>query len=391
MNDTFKQFIQRLGTLKIRTEDRMRIRDAIFKYAKTYPVRKEGEDRRYFQERSMVQRIRELLLTPINPMPILAGFAILVLTGGGITLAAEQALPGDPLFPVKITVNEGFRTILALSDEAKADIELIKTERRLQELEKLAVQGKLKSKIAADVNTRVEKQTTAAADSGLKLKAKGNLEGAAKVFSDLEAALKTHEKILMETDEKKSKGDVEAKDILVTLRAQGENTIKIREEIQAEVSQKGPETKKAAEGKMKAAENKLTEVESFIVKMRARAGARAVAEAETRLESAKTLFAEGKAKIEIEAEAFAEAFAKFQEAMRIAQEAKLLVETSAETDVDIDIELKESQIETEAKTEVEAEEKGMLELESNKGETNIEETIREKVNVEGEVEIKTGL
>src|SRR6266481_8053265 len=41
-----------------------------------------------------------------KPMPVFAGVAVLVLAGGGVSFAAEQSLPGDPLYSVKTGVNE---------------------------------------------------------------------------------------------------------------------------------------------------------------------------------------------------------------------------------------------------------------------------------------------
>jgi len=58
--------------------------------------------------------------------------------GGGVSYAAEGAVPGDALYPIKVGINEEVRDIVALTPEAKADWESRLVERRLEEAEKLA-------------------------------------------------------------------------------------------------------------------------------------------------------------------------------------------------------------------------------------------------------------
>ncbi|QQG38278.1 MAG: hypothetical protein HYS26_01885 [Candidatus Kaiserbacteria bacterium] len=68
---------------------------------------------------------------------------VLVVIGGGMTYAAEGALPGDLLYPVKIGFNESVRSALAFSDESKVAVHSVFAERRLEEATALAVSGRL--------------------------------------------------------------------------------------------------------------------------------------------------------------------------------------------------------------------------------------------------------
>ena len=65
-------------------------------------------------------------------MPIILILA-LMFGGGGISYAAEGAVPGDALYPIKVSVNEEVRDLVAFSPEAKADWETRRLERRLAE------------------------------------------------------------------------------------------------------------------------------------------------------------------------------------------------------------------------------------------------------------------
>ncbi|MDP2637379.1 MAG: DUF5667 domain-containing protein [bacterium] len=365
MINFFPKFVRKLRMVTVNKRDRLRIRNILMEHMQTLPVRGGGMVRRYLHERSALQQIQRSLFFPLKPMTILAGLAIVALIGGGAAVAAEQTVPGDVLFPIKVTVNEGVMTILAFSPEAKAELEVVKTERRLEELEKLAASGRLDADVAAKVKARLESHADKASEFGLKLQANGNFVVAAQVFSDLEAAMNAHEKILIEIGEMKVNGEVVAESIVATLQLRGQSATNARLGAEADIrGSVGADVKAAAEGKMTAAANKVAEVQAFIERMSARAGATATAEAETRLDAAEILIAEGSAKLE--AEAFADAFMKFQEAMRVAQEAQLLVRTSTQTQLDLNVELNGS-TETEVDTEKETKEEGNGTLELDLG------------------------
>jgi hypothetical protein len=68
---------------------------------------------------------------------------IVALAGGSSAFAAEGALPGDLLYPVKVSVVEPLRSAITVSTSAKAELEAEKAVRRLQEAEALASENRL--------------------------------------------------------------------------------------------------------------------------------------------------------------------------------------------------------------------------------------------------------
>ena len=52
-------------------------------------------------------------------MPIALILTLAVLASTGVSLAAEQALPGDFLYPIKVGVNERVQASLAATPKAK--------------------------------------------------------------------------------------------------------------------------------------------------------------------------------------------------------------------------------------------------------------------------------
>ena len=69
--------------------------------------------------------------------------SLVLVVGVGTSAASERALPGDILYPVKVTFNEEIRSLLADSGESKAAWELARTERRIDEGSELALANAL--------------------------------------------------------------------------------------------------------------------------------------------------------------------------------------------------------------------------------------------------------
>src|SRR3989344_1574020 len=76
-------------------------------------------------------------------MPIYAVIAIMVILGGGTTVAAENSLPGDTLYALKVSFNEEVRAAFTFGAESKADWEIQRAERRLEEAAELSKKGRL--------------------------------------------------------------------------------------------------------------------------------------------------------------------------------------------------------------------------------------------------------
>lgn len=79
----------------------------------------------------------------------LAGLLLFVLAGAGsVSAAAQGALPGDTLYPIKLLVNERAQLALAPNDQAKALVQEEIAGRRVEEAQTLAQQGRLDAKTA---------------------------------------------------------------------------------------------------------------------------------------------------------------------------------------------------------------------------------------------------
>ena len=83
-----------------------------------------------------------------NMRMTLAGLLVFVLAGTGTVSAAQGALPGDLLYPVKVSINEKVEVALAQTPAAKAEVQVRLAERRVDEARELSVRGRLDDKTA---------------------------------------------------------------------------------------------------------------------------------------------------------------------------------------------------------------------------------------------------
>ena len=83
--------------------------------------------------RHNIQRPNIINFLQFKFMPIFLIVTLLVSAGGGVSIAAEGALPGDGLYPVKISINEKVVAAFSVSVDAAANWEARLAERRLEE------------------------------------------------------------------------------------------------------------------------------------------------------------------------------------------------------------------------------------------------------------------
>ena len=309
------------------------MRTVLISYMHKRPVRSEEHARHTdAASPSMTSILNSLLSAPsmrIAYRTMIITLLITALAAGGVTWAAEGTLPGDTLYPVKISVTEHVRGWTALSAQAKTEWNTWAAERRLKEAEMLAVQGRLD----ADTTLRIEEAFTThaskASDRIETMEEENDADVAADLSSRFEASLTAHEKILASLAEHTEQEDVRIniEPLLVTVRAKTKTFANARASAESRIATStAPKARMAAEGKLEAAEHKLKNSRSFIETREQSLDASQTAEALIRLGGAARLIAEGK--VNLDAEAYGDAFAKFQKAIRVAQEAKLLAEAT---------------------------------------------------------------
>lgn len=136
-----------------------------------------------------------------RPLPAALGILVAVLAAtGGIAYAAEGALPGNPLYGVKVGVVEPVQGAFAVSTEAQAAWQMTLAERRLFEAATLAAHNELStttanalamrfSMHAANASSLIARESTRDPVAGriASTRFSARLSGYAVVFSTLDA------------------------------------------------------------------------------------------------------------------------------------------------------------------------------------------------------------
>lgn len=109
--------------------------------------------------------------------------------GGGVSFAAENAVPGDALYVVKTEVNENVRAALAVSAEADARWHVKAAERRLQEAERLSARGELTADVTAELAAEFSQHAEAALEGATTLAEEGHTEASSAITTELETTV----------------------------------------------------------------------------------------------------------------------------------------------------------------------------------------------------------
>src|SRR3989344_1027595 len=88
----------------------------------------------------------------------------------GVSSAANNALPGDILYNVKVGVNEKVLGLLQVSDESKAQYEIQLAETRLEEIEKVSSRNNLDEKTKDDFVFSLNKSIKKVQNHSLSIK-----------------------------------------------------------------------------------------------------------------------------------------------------------------------------------------------------------------------------
>lgn len=128
-------------------------------------------------------------------IPAFAVVALLFLTGGA-SLAAESSLPGDSLYSVKINVNDEIRGLGATTPEAKGNLAVAATERRLQEAATLSSRGRLDDSAKNIIQGEIKKHAAQVKNQVASLVSENNLGGAQEITVNYESSLRAHELVL---------------------------------------------------------------------------------------------------------------------------------------------------------------------------------------------------
>ncbi len=263
-----------------------------------------------------------------------AALILTIIIGGGASAAANRALPGDILYPVKVHVNEEARSLFSMTAESDAALQVDTAHTRLAEVEQLSTANKLSVAAGAEAKAEFNAEAAKVQQHVDELRSQGNVEAAYEVSSNFEASLKNHKSLLVALSEEEGKQKT-GKEILADLAADVETHLRVfvmnREESERILVSMANDTNAEvkAEASFKDTRNKIEEVGKYVTKYGSDANTELKVEADAKLNLAKGIMAEGEAKLKTSA--YAEAIAFFKNSARKAEEARILVRSRYET------------------------------------------------------------
>jgi len=118
--------------------------------------------------------------------------------GGTVSFAAESSVPGDALFSVKVYMNESVRGAVAMTPKAKADWEVKLVERRLEEVEKLAMTPDAPQEIQQVAERNLERYSERVKKRIEKFDENEDGDNAIETASRLSNVYNSHEQVLLD-------------------------------------------------------------------------------------------------------------------------------------------------------------------------------------------------
>jgi hypothetical protein len=333
-----EQSIQRATDTRLSDAERARTRAFLKRYMEMHPPVPHTARPAFVQAVSMfmvvrlknaVRSVQSLQInTPyIRPMPAFIA-TILILASGGTAIAAEGALPGDLLYPVKVGINEEVRAAVALSAEARTDWAIERAERRLNEAVSLAAQ----SRLDADTQVQVEASLSARVEEALahaaKLKEK-HVEAGVEAETRLEMLLSAHEGALAEAGTRVSDASVRAQfnSVRTDIFRIAQSGAQVHADVPAIAATLSMEAESGAnadvhasvEGRKRAAKNRIETARAFFNRASGRVSANVEVEAKVKLDAALEAYTLGETALEADNDR--EAYEHFTSAFRTALDA----------------------------------------------------------------------
>ena len=175
-------------------------------------------------------------------MPFIAiALIVAAALGGGTSIAAQSALPGDALWGFKVGVNERIAETMAVGEKAKADADISHAQTRLEEAAKLAAEGRLDASAQAKIQGNFDAHTRAVAERVAALQAKGDYAAAADVAARFQATVATHATALANAKARAStNANANAQAVLGNLINKVQATLDTASSLSAEAASSSP-------------------------------------------------------------------------------------------------------------------------------------------------------
>ena len=304
-----KNRLESLNEVRLSASSRERLATDLKAYAAFHPVREAGQGR-FKMQVPFIGPVITLITQPKHFMPALL-ITFVLLAGGGTSLAAQNAVPGEILYPIKIDVNEKIVSALTVGAEAEASLHAKLAKERLEEAEELAAEGKLSAEFAQALAVNLKEHSDQAEALSAKLEARGDLKTAGNVRSTIEGTFRSYADVLsgLNIGVSGNNGISLISDIRTYLNANTDNKATTTTELSADLSA-------SIEGTIDYADTAIARASVSLEAAESNVSAGAYAELEKKLNAAIT--AHTAAKAAFATNQYTNAYAEARTAIRLA-------------------------------------------------------------------------
>jgi len=307
--DNVKKILRSLHKVRLTESERISARSHIVTFMQTHPAQNYAPG--FILKTNIFARLS----------PVLASALVVVVALSGTAAAAQISLPGNALYPIKLGF-EKVQVALTASAASKAQLNVAFAEQRLREAEQLITRNLLTTSTKDIIKNNLSDQATMMAGSVALLTQDNKFDDAIDIANSFDAMVSAHDSILQRLSEEDDDGAHEVQEMANT---QNESLASIKDQILPKfIAASGTEASTAAKGKRQAASNKISETQNSLKRNRRNVDAESLRDASSRLQEAQELIDAGNSSFSNGAPN--DAYTKFQEAHRIAQQAKFLIE-----------------------------------------------------------------
>jgi hypothetical protein len=189
-----QQFKKQSESISLRASEKRELLARINTYMEYHPLAEQTAPRRAHTQTGIASEPFTMIrISPLFLRGLVSAFVVVFVVG--IPFFAENTVPGDILYPVKVQFNEELRSSLALSPYDKVAWETERLERRIAEARLLASEGKLTDEAQQQVAEAVKTHTDAAQREIAELR-ESDTDEAAIAEITLESALAVQTEVL---------------------------------------------------------------------------------------------------------------------------------------------------------------------------------------------------
>lgn len=179
--------LKTLQHIKLDSDAKEDMRQHLLSYMKENPARTTDDGSRHLLPKQQ-HRLFPFMLNLQQSMSTMA-LMIIAMLAGGTVFAAQEAIPGDPLYPIKLHVNEQIEAALTTDEEDAANLELTLAERRVDEAVRAEAQGRLNTETNEQIEEAVTQHIAHTHKLAEALEVQGNAQAAAAIRLHLDRYL----------------------------------------------------------------------------------------------------------------------------------------------------------------------------------------------------------